>query len=344
MMMNNLELHVKLEQLIKEKYPEHFRKEVFNLENKIYNMISNQLEANSVCFFNDDKCSNNSKPIGSHLLQQNGVLSKIAINNHVIMFRRNFSEPYKIKFKPVSIESASKCPVFCLHHDTSVFAPIENSKQNCSMEEYIFLITLRSFADEYTKRHEDFKRMKVLYNNINSKEFEDYCKLTGASTEEFKSYIESNRNELEDMLEQYNFLRLKLLTSYKNQDYECITHKQFQSNKIGIAFSTTMIIPISEEQEFFFCVNIFPNESGSKIIFSYFRSEEQLIQQDSSFMDLLNGILHPNLNRIIMIAKENLFYNIQTFLEEDVHCINALIYDNDFNYDYLVPKYFESII
>lgn len=46
-MMNNLELHLKLEQLIKEKFPERFRKEVFNLENKIHNMISSQLEANS---------------------------------------------------------------------------------------------------------------------------------------------------------------------------------------------------------------------------------------------------------------------------------------------------------
>jgi len=343
-MMNNLELHLKLEQLIKEKFPERFRKEVFNLENKIHNMISSQLEANSVCFFNDDECSNNSKPIGSHLLQQNGVLSKIAINNYVIMFRRNFSDPYKTKIKPVNIESASKYPVFCLYHDTSVFAPIENSKQNCSMDEYIFLITLRSFADEYTKRHGDIKRMKVLYNNIDSKEFEDYCKLTGVSTEEYKSNIDSNISELEDMLEQYNCLRLKFLSSYKNQDYDCIIHKQFQSNKTGIAFSTAMLIPISVGQEFFFCVNIFPNESGSKIIFSYFRSEEQLIQQDSTFIDLLNGVLHPNLNRIIMIAKENLCYNIQTFLDEDVHCINALIYDNEFNYEYLVPKYFESIV
>ncbi|MFD0682305.1 MULTISPECIES: hypothetical protein [unclassified Paenibacillus] len=342
--MNSLELHVKLEQFIKTKFPERFNREAFNLENEIHNMISSRMESNGVCFFNDEECSDNRKPIGSHLLQRNGVLSKIAINKHVIMFRKNFSDPYKTKFEPVNIKSAGKSPVFCCHHDTSVFAPIENSKQNCSMEEFIFLITLRSFADEYIKRHEDIKRMKVLYNNIDSKEFGDFCKLTGGLTEEFKSNIDSNINELEDMLEQYNRLRLKFLTSYKNHAYDCITHKQFQSNKIGIAFSTTMMIPISVEQEFFFCVNIFPNESGSKIIFSYFRSDEQLIQQDSSFMDLLNGVLHPNLNRIIMIAKENLFYNIQTFLDEDVHCINALIYDNEFNYDYVVPKYFESII
>ncbi len=331
-----------IEDFIKKKKPENFDKEFFKLDNKIYNMINDEIEDNDTCFFDNDTCSDDKKPIGSHLFQQNGVLSRIAINNYVLMFRRNFAEPYKTRFKVQNIESASKFNGFCHRHDNTVFLPIEKENADIRSKESVFLLTLRSFADEYLKQIWNLKKLKVEIEKIDSPEMREYFKYSSHTKETLQVENKECISELILLLDLYQEIKIKLLESYEENNYKIINSVEFFSSKKGIVFSTVMTIPFSRNEELLLCINILPVSQGSRIIFSFFDSDKEKLESIEPTNELLKGVLHPNLNRIIMISKENLYYNMDTFMNEHIHCINALIYENPINFDLSVPKYFDN--
>src|SRR5690606_8074829 len=76
--------------------------------------------------------------IGAHSLQNNGVLDKIAENNHVYCLDMNFDEKTllpKLEFVKKGKNQASTFYGFCKHHDEVYFSEIEDKPYVASDEQ-----------------------------------------------------------------------------------------------------------------------------------------------------------------------------------------------------------------
>ena len=103
------------------------------------------------CFaFNKYECSKNI--IGAHSLQNNGVLDKIATENHVYNLTFDISNNLPtLKFDKLGKNQASKFMGFCKHHDEVYFSCIEDSEY-IGTEEQNFWFAFRAFCFELHRK------------------------------------------------------------------------------------------------------------------------------------------------------------------------------------------------
>lgn len=98
-----------------------------------------------------DECSKDI--INAHTLQNNGVLSYLALNNEVIVLEPGINkEGVKFDYKSKSKNQATTFRGFCSFHDKEVFKPIEDEIYDKNREDQNFLFTYRIFAFEYYKK------------------------------------------------------------------------------------------------------------------------------------------------------------------------------------------------
>lgn len=338
--MENLELHCMIEQYVKERKKENFDVVKYNLQNTLKTKINREITVAIKCFFDDKECSANGTPIGSHLFQQNGILSRLASNNETVVFVYNFTDPYKTAFKPQNIKSVIKHPIFCKHHDTSVFEEIENNIENINKQKEAFLFTLKMLAFEIYTIQYKIAENRWMLDNINCKEIQnilaydkvDENAMINNIKEDELPYCENYLEKLKRIKEQ--FLEMHYLKKYFELDY-----KEFSSPKKGIAFGC-IFLPF-EDLDVFISVNVLPVDEGSRILISYKKDAYDKICEDHELKAFLDGNMNPTLNHLIMIYKENICYEKSAFINEDIYCINALIYDNDFYHEILVPQFFK---
>jgi hypothetical protein len=100
--------------------------------------------------FDKDECSPNI--IGAHSLQNNGVLDKIATDNHVynLTFEISNNLP-SLKFNKIGKNQASKFTGFCKHHDKDYFSRIEDVEYKGTGEQN-FWFTFRAFCFELHRK------------------------------------------------------------------------------------------------------------------------------------------------------------------------------------------------
>ena len=113
------------------------------------------------CFaFNKDECTKDI--IGAHSLQNNGVLDKISIDNHIYyltpVIKNNVPS---LKFEKVGKNQASKFTGFCKNHDKSYFSCIEDADYVKS-DEQNFWFAFRAFCFEFHRK----KRLKKHYSKL----------------------------------------------------------------------------------------------------------------------------------------------------------------------------------
>lgn len=93
---------------------------------KAYNKIFDQASSKTrKCLIYN--CSENC--INSHILQKNGILREISVENHLIQLSKRIkldkTKDYSIELKRVGINEAYSFPGFCKYHDTEIFKDIE---------------------------------------------------------------------------------------------------------------------------------------------------------------------------------------------------------------------------
>jgi hypothetical protein len=94
----------------------------------------------------------NEKAIASHLLQKNGILDRIAVDNHLYRFGIDPFLPQQFYFEKIGINKAFTFPGFCDYHDTSVFREIETNEIDFTDYRTNLLFTYRILADELRKK------------------------------------------------------------------------------------------------------------------------------------------------------------------------------------------------
>ncbi|OTW84239.1 hypothetical protein BK702_22630 [Bacillus thuringiensis serovar cameroun] len=115
------------------------------------------------CLYPDSKqCEGKIK--NAHSLQNNGVLSKIAEDGHVVILHPDFKKDDLIcDGKDESKNKATTFTGFCDKHDTLVFLDIETKEIDVKSSKQCFLFAYRAFALEMHKKKEQLKSSKQLF-------------------------------------------------------------------------------------------------------------------------------------------------------------------------------------
>lgn len=108
------------------------------------------------------------KPIKSHALQNNGIISKLSENGHVLMpvSQRDILFPDKDKnlYHKLNLVGKNQATVFygfCKKHDTDLFYPIENQELVFN-DDTNFLFAYRSLCAQLRNKEEYVKRINIL--------------------------------------------------------------------------------------------------------------------------------------------------------------------------------------
>lgn len=95
----------------------------------------------------------NRPSINSHILQKNGILSRLEENGHVMQMEINPFESDIHYFKRTGINKAFSFKCFCTEHDSELFRTIETKEIDFSIYRNNLLFTLR------TKYNEKFRKI-----------------------------------------------------------------------------------------------------------------------------------------------------------------------------------------
>jgi len=116
------------------------------------------------CFaFDKDECSQ--LIIGAHSLQNNGVLDKIATDNHVYTLTPDLSNNHPtLKFEKIGKNKASKFAGFCKYHDKAYFSCIEDTEY-VGADEQNFWFAFRAFCFELHRKKRLSRYLAKLFRN-----------------------------------------------------------------------------------------------------------------------------------------------------------------------------------
>ena len=158
--------------------------------------------------------------INSHLIQQNGLLSNITYNGHLVELKMTDANKWDNKqlpfeFGKVGIKHALTHKVFCNKHDTEIFKPIESEDKNFESYEAFLLFSYRVVCAEIRKKEINIEQFSRLLN-VNSL-FENKGK------DFLKSNITGNKLGIDDLL----ILKIELENEieYNTEKYKYFVNK-----------------------------------------------------------------------------------------------------------------------
>ena len=125
---------------------------------KIYHETRNlSIKKVKKCYF--PNCTK--PPINSHILQKNGILNKLAINNHLWEKSINHFRKPPFYFKKTGINEIYSFNCFCKEHDNKLFEKIE--QRHIDFDDYYscLLFTLRTIYNEVWRKEVNIEQYKL---------------------------------------------------------------------------------------------------------------------------------------------------------------------------------------
>lgn len=286
----------------------------------------------------------NQKAIKSHVLQKNGILREISVQNHLFQFENTsvFQIEKKgiFELKSIGVNDAFTFPGFCKNHDSEVFKPIENDKFiDLNSTESIRLFSYRSICQE-------IRRKEIVLDMVQSMINTDYNLNIIVLLYSFKKGLENGIKNLTFFKEE--------LEKDNNRDSSKFVFEIQEINKIDLCISGP--INIDDDQNELSKIN---NTYGSKIhqpfttsiinLFPYKDKSYLLVAQHKDYPCRWSNLLLKNMResedanilKIIsdLIAIRFEFWCISPILKERVdHKINELFFTwenniSEFNFD-----------
>ena len=264
------------------------------------------------CLFPEkEKCSET--VIKGHSIQKSRILEDIAHNGKVMSFSSRLSYDTS-DFAKIGIRKASTFFGFCNKHDTSIFSDIENKFYEERLEQD-FLYAYRACAKQYMEQRfalcihgkilTDVKKtprnLQFIPTLLNEIEFDKYLinilttALNRFHIELQKDSSERNYRIIETNIKKLPYRTLLAINSLINLDlktpYEKIIYSGFQHKIIKPLF-----------------LNVFPQNSKTYILLSYFSGEQNEYERIFSLMDSFNNIdLEMFYSRVILLQCLNFF-------------------------------------
>lgn len=205
------------------------KEEILKNPQRINHMIQQKFKNTDfkVCLHpKKDECK---KPIkNAHTLQNNGVLSIIAENDHV-MVTDTFN---KIRegsiLKKVSKNQATTFYGFCEYHDSVVFSEIETAEYIGSQKQN-FLFAYRACAQEYHKKIRSIKSIQQTFRDNPSILLAPYF------YENYKS-VELSYNDVKETIDIFN-------DAFMRDDFNILENYVYKFDKVYDFAVTTMFAP-----------------------------------------------------------------------------------------------------
>ena len=244
--------------------------------------------------------------INSHLIQQNGLLSNITYNGHLVelkMMDANKWDDKKLPFEfgTVGIKQALSHKVFCNKHDTEIFKPIEKDTENFDSYEAFLLFSYRAVCAEIRKKEvniEQFTRI-LNANSLKGKIDPEYLNLN----------IEGNRLGVDDLLVLKKELEQEIENNtdkykyfiYKYPKLEVYASAVFSANDLDI-FSH-----VSEPDLDNIYIHFLPLEDEFLILVGYHseRVSQKIIAYCNSWENLTLENLQKKLTTLFVTNVEN---------------------------------------
>lgn len=258
-----------------------------------------------ICLSPDKKnCSNQGKGIGAHSIQNNGILSKLSVEDHVYMQREIYNYPkskvgimnlIERNIQRIGVNQATTFFGFCNTHDTEIFKPIESGVFTSSPQEN-FLFAYRAFAFEYyNKLEKEYINKSLTKEKIapfpNLGELEKQMNLSNLLIEEMQSqsqvFIEDYKNyerKFNRIIHSNDFSEIKTLVFKLPREVSIAVNStffwEFDLNKKDLNYSRLFDLSQKVYPLFF---NVFPENGCSYALFSVFNSDyfffEELFEQ-----------------------------------------------------------------
>lgn len=258
---------------------------VISSDLKIYANIRQHVYGKKRCNCAINGCGEDA--IVSHLLQRNGLLSQIAENGHLCMFKIKdiYSWTEKecpFEFKIVGIRYALSVLLFCNKHDAELFADIEKHTIDVYNYHHQLLLSLRSLYAE--------KRLKEYAYDLDNR----VSKATSLSSDVNSIFAEMANNTLSGIKmldEQISILESELVHSTDNIKFEVVELPQ-----IKVAASSSISMPTYEQAADSQCVlpglllHIIPNHNNTILLIGYFanNTNKRIIDYVNSWRNLDN--------------------------------------------------------
>ena len=244
--------------------------------------------------------------INSHLIQQNGLLSNITYNGHLVelkMIDANKWDNKKLPFEfgTVGIKQALSHKVFCNKHDTEIFKPIEDDGKNFESYEAFILFSYRAVCAEIRKKEVNIEQFTRILNASS---------LFGViDADLLNSNIEGNKLGIEDLLvlkaelekEIENYTDKYKYLVYKYPKFEVYASAVFSANDLNI-FSY-----VSEPDLDNIYIHFLPLEEEFLILVGYHskRVSEKIINYCNSWASLSLEDLQKKLTTLFTSNIEN---------------------------------------
>ncbi|MFT4413323.1 SEC-C domain-containing protein [Fredinandcohnia humi] len=267
-----------------------------------------------VCLgFEKENCNGDIK--NAHSLQNNRILNRISVNNHLYKFSFKVNKTGPVGyFQKISKNKASAFFGFCDYHDTELFKPIElHDYDNTELQNFLF--AFRSHSLEYHLKLRKLEMQKEVFK-LNPSMMLD----------ESGVYVyKVAKLDVEDCAKNHEMFKIdylngdysKIKTIHRKLDYEvpfatCTSfavNKDLNGNIINDIYST------DEEDMPSVYLNVYPIENGTNIIISYHENDERFYKTYFTQLEQLdNDELTEYMNFLIIEYTENVFFNID-FIE-----------------------------
>ncbi|WP_394548829.1 SEC-C domain-containing protein [Priestia aryabhattai] len=260
------------------------------------------------CFgFDKEKCKKEIK--SAHSIQNNRILNRISVDNHVYRFSNKATKrDIGVELKKVSKNKASTFFGFCDFHDTELFKPIELREYN---EEPLqnFLFAFRALCLESHKKARELevrknifrKRPELMIDRASVFQYQVSCL-------DIEDYAESRELFKQDY---FNNDFSKIRTFYRKLDFEIefATSSAFAIQHDIYGNEIQDIYSLKEDISTIY-VNVYPVDGGTNILLSYrtdqdFKFEGYFKQLET----LTDQKLMQHLNRLIIQYTENIFFS-----------------------------------
>jgi hypothetical protein len=236
--------------------------------------------------------------IKSHLLQEHGVLDKIAERGHFVqMSQPEFFHQLRFEKKGVNATDVMAYKGFCSTHDSSLFDEIETPPSDFKKYRHQLLLSYRGLVNQCFKYEYllDFHEKMLASSEITEKTKDEYVKLYKRATL-WLSYF----NDFKKQVEQELF--------HARKDKGFVFH-HFELPKVGLATSSVTIDPrtvffkTAPSVVFF---NLIPTQDTLLFVLGYSRSTELINVFDIHYLD---GISQASTFKLI----NELLVDVETF-------------------------------
>lgn len=250
--------------------------------------------------------------INSHLIQQNGLLSNISVDGHLIEVKMTDANKWSKKVGPINFQRVGKkqalsLDIFCATHDTNLFKEIE--KENADLESYksFLLFGYRAVCAEIRKKEVNIETYnRILNSNL----------LIGKiNTEMFGLLIIGNTKGIEDL----DRLKLAFENEIDNSEDKFV-YKVYNYPQTNIYASA--VFSASEEEKSIeepdlenVYIHILPLHNKSIILIGYHKdyTSDKIIEYCSSWNGLSENDLQTKLTGLFINKIENWGLSPTTF-------------------------------